>query len=191
MSSPHAALPSPPHSDARHVQSHHSVYNILLTLLHFQQIPCRGIADRGMQLGVSRKKVQRQMVADQTLTTTRSRRYIGVMESWFRVRSEQWRIARAPQAPRPRGGGGAGLKGPARGPPGRSSRRKPLARGPHKLFAGGGPKIIATPLGQNQGSERLVVTRFVGNHLSLHVLSWNRARVRIWPSGTFSSPAHF
>ena len=35
--------------------------------------------------------------------------------------------------------------GPARGPPGRSSCRKPLARGPNKLFAGG-PKIIATPL---------------------------------------------
>ena len=47
-------------------------------------------------------------------------------------------VARAPQAPRPRGGGGpAGLKGPARGPPGRSSRRNPLARGPNKLFAGG------------------------------------------------------
>ena len=47
-------------------------------------------------------------------------------------------VARAPQAPRPRGGGPAGLKGPARGLPGRSSRRNPLARGPNKLFAGGG-----------------------------------------------------
>ena len=44
-------------------------------------------------------------------------------------------VAKAPQAPRPRGP--AGLKGPTRGPPGRSSRRKPLARGPNKLFAGG------------------------------------------------------
>ena len=34
-------------------------------------------------------------------------------------------------------GGPAGLKGPARGPPGRSSRRNPLTRGPNKLFAGG------------------------------------------------------
>ena len=34
-------------------------------------------------------------------------------------------------------GGPAVLKGPARGPPGRSSRRNPLARGPNKLFAGG------------------------------------------------------
>ena len=54
-------------------------------------------------------------------------------------------VARAPQAPRPRGGGG-GLKGPAMGPPGRSSCRKPLAWGPHKLFEGRRLKIIATPL---------------------------------------------
>ena len=48
-------------------------------------------------------------------------------------------VARAPQAPRPRGGprGWRGPQGPARGPPGRSSRRNPLARGPNKLFAGG------------------------------------------------------
>ena len=45
-------------------------------------------------------------------------------------------VARAPQAPRPRGGA-AGLKRPARDPPGRSSRRNPLARGPNKLCAGG------------------------------------------------------
>ena len=45
-------------------------------------------------------------------------------------------VARAPQAPRSRGGG-RGAEGPARGPPGRSSRRNPLARGPNKLFAGG------------------------------------------------------
>ena len=32
-----------------------------------------------------------------------------------------------------------------RGPPGRSSLRNPLARGPNKLLAGG-PKIVATPL---------------------------------------------
>ena len=48
-------------------------------------------------------------------------------------------VARAPQAPRPRGlpRGWRGPQGPARGPPGRSSRRNPLARGPNKLFAGG------------------------------------------------------
>ena len=49
-------------------------------------------------------------------------------------------VARAPQAPRPRGGGGTGLKGLARarqGPPGRSSLRNLLARGPNKLLAGG------------------------------------------------------
>ena len=33
----------------------------------------------------------------------------------------------------------------AGGPPGRSSRRYPLASGPNKLLAGG-PKIVATPL---------------------------------------------
>ena len=43
--------------------------------------------------------------------------------------------------------GPQGLKEPARGPPGRSSRRNPLARGPKNLFAGmGGPKIVATLL---------------------------------------------
>ena len=47
-------------------------------------------------------------------------------------------VARAPQAPRPRGEGDRGAEGAARDPPGRSSRRNPLARGPNKLFAGGG-----------------------------------------------------
>ena len=53
-------------------------------------------------------------------------------------------VARAPQAPRPRGGGGGGGKGGGggaegarQGPPGRSSHRNPLARGPNKLLAGG------------------------------------------------------
>ena len=48
-------------------------------------------------------------------------------------------VARAPQAPRPRGGprGWRGPQGPTRGPPGKRSRRNPLARGPNKLFAGG------------------------------------------------------
>ena len=45
-------------------------------------------------------------------------------------------VARAPQAPRPREGP-ARLDGPARDPPGRSSRRNPLAIGPNKLFADG------------------------------------------------------
>ena len=45
-------------------------------------------------------------------------------------------VARAPQAPRPREGL-ARLEGPARDPPGRSSRRNPLARGPNKLFVDG------------------------------------------------------
>ena len=45
-------------------------------------------------------------------------------------------VARAPQGPAT-AGGPAGLKGPARGPAGRSSRRNLLARGPNKLFAGG------------------------------------------------------
>ena len=56
-------------------------------------------------------------------------------------------VARAPQAPRPRGARGAegARQGPARGPPGRSNCRNPLARGPNKLFLGG-PKIVATPL---------------------------------------------
>ena len=44
-------------------------------------------------------------------------------------------VARALQTPRSRGGRGA--EGLARGPPGRSGRRNPLARGPNKLFAGG------------------------------------------------------
>ena len=47
----------------------------------------------------------------------------------------QWR-SEGPAGPAT-AGGPAGLKGPARGPPGRSSRRNPLARGPNKLFAGG------------------------------------------------------
>ena len=50
-------------------------------------------------------------------------------------------VARAPQAPSTAGG----LKGPARGPAGRSSHRNLLARGPNNLLAGG-PKIVATPL---------------------------------------------
>mgnify|MGYP003531577293 CR=1 FL=1 len=50
--------------------------------------------------------------------------------SWHQWRSE------GPAGPAT-AGGPAGLKGPARGPPGRSSRRNPLARGPNKLFAGG------------------------------------------------------
>ena len=44
-------------------------------------------------------------------------------------------VARAPQAPRPRGGRGA--EEARQGPPGRSSRRNPLARGPNKLLARG------------------------------------------------------
>ena len=52
-------------------------------------------------------------------------------------------VARAPQAPRPRGVREA--EGARQGPPGRSSRRNPLARSPNKLLAGG-PKIVATPL---------------------------------------------
>ena len=62
-------------------------------------------------------------------------------------------VARAPHPPRPRGDRGVeGLKEPARGSPGRSSRRKPLSRGPNKLFAGGGgTKIIAMPLDCGRG----------------------------------------
>ena len=45
------------------------------------------------------------------------------------------------------GGGGCGAEWPARGPPGRSSRRNPLARGPNKLLAGA-QKIAATLLSQ-------------------------------------------
>ena len=44
-------------------------------------------------------------------------------------------VARAPQAPRPRGARGA--EGARQGPARRSSRRNPLARGLKKLFAGG------------------------------------------------------
>ena len=55
----------------------------------------------------------------------------------------QWR-SEGPAGPAT-AGGPASLKGPARGPPERSSRRNPLARGPNKLFAGG-PKIVATSL---------------------------------------------
>ena len=47
----------------------------------------------------------------------------------------QWR-SEGPAGPAT-AGGPAGLKGPARGPQGRSSRLDPLARGPNKLFAGG------------------------------------------------------
>ena len=47
----------------------------------------------------------------------------------------QWR-SEGPAGP-VTAGGPAGLKGPARGPQGRSSRLDPLARGPNKLFAGG------------------------------------------------------
>ena len=43
-------------------------------------------------------------------------------------------VARAPQAPRPRGG----AEGARHRPPGKSSRHNPLARGPNKLLAGGG-----------------------------------------------------
>ena len=58
---------------------------------------------------------------------------------------KQWR-SEGPAGPRPREGGPRGW----RGPPGRSSRRNPLARGPNKLFAGGpenrryatGPKLL-------------------------------------------------
>ena len=46
----------------------------------------------------------------------------------------QWR-SEGPQAPRPRGAHGA--EGARQGPPGRSSRRNPLAMGPNKLLAGG------------------------------------------------------
>ena len=49
--------------------------------------------------------------------------------------SIQWR-SEGPAGPAT-AGGPEGLKGPARGPPGRSSRSNPLARGPNKLFAGG------------------------------------------------------
>ena len=51
------------------------------------------------------------------------------------VSHAQWR-SEGPAGPAT-AGGPAGLKGPARGPPGRSSRRNPLARGPNKLVAGG------------------------------------------------------
>ena len=49
--------------------------------------------------------------------------------------SKQWR-SEGPAGPAT-AGGPAVLKGPARGPPGRSSRRNPLVMGPNKLFAGG------------------------------------------------------
>ena len=52
-------------------------------------------------------------------------------------------VARSPQVPRPRGA--RRVEGARQGPPGRSSRRNPMARGPNKLLAGG-PKIFATPL---------------------------------------------
>ena len=49
-------------------------------------------------------------------------------------------VARAPQAPRPRGTRGA--EGARQGPPGRSSRRNPLARGPNKFLAGGRKSLL-------------------------------------------------
>ena len=51
------------------------------------------------------------------------------------LRFAQWRYDGPRRAP---------LTGPAWGPPGRSSRRNPLTRGPYNLFAGGGAKIVAT-----------------------------------------------
>ena len=50
-------------------------------------------------------------------------------------RCKQWR-SEGPAGPAT-AGGPAGLKGPARGPPGGSSRRNPLARGPNNLLRGG------------------------------------------------------
>ena len=78
------------------------------------------------------------------------------MISW-RTSQSAWSsgVARAPQA-RDRGGP-AGLKGLARGPPGRSSRRYPLARGPNKLFAGG-PKIVATLLAWSLEGQECVIS---------------------------------
>ena len=55
-------------------------------------------------------------------------------------RDGQWR-SEGPAGPVTAGGGG---EGPARGPPGRSSRRKPFARGPNKLFAGAENRRYAT-----------------------------------------------
>ena len=58
----------------------------------------------------------------------------GDVTTWSRVEM-QWRSeGRAGPATT---GVPAGLKGPARGLPGRSSRRNPLARGPNKFFASG------------------------------------------------------
>ena len=59
--------------------------------------------------------------------------------SWFGFTETQWR------SEGPAGPAGGGAEGARQGPPGRSSRRNPLARGPNKLLAGG-PKIVATPL---------------------------------------------
>ena len=62
---------------------------------------------------------------------------------------EQWR-SEGPAGPATAGGGAEGAR---QGPPGRSSRRNPLARGPNKLLAGG-PKIVATPLLKRRQESR-------------------------------------
>ena len=105
-------------------------------------------------------------------------------------------VARASQASWPRGP--AGLKGSTRGPPGRSNRRKPLVRGPNKLFAGG-PKIIATPLVSTlccwKAAVQPMISRwkrtlkyFPGKR-RLNSASWWQPRSSLRPSTARTQPA--